>query len=260
MPYINLKPIKMKKLFILNPQFRNAVLAAILLLTTFNVNAADYFWVGGTGNWSDFANHWATASGVTNFATQIPQSTDNVYFDANSFSAKGQSVTVDVASLDITTMDWTGVTYVPSFIVADVPVTVHGSLILNSEVTVSGLSFLNMVATTTGNTVTSGGNAIGTNTLNFIGIGGGWTLTDSLSCGALILTNGSLNTNSNSITANYFQSTGTNARTLTLGTSVFHLECNACNEWQVDSTGLTYSAGATVINMEGGIRISLAAS
>jgi Secretion system C-terminal sorting domain len=46
--------------------------------------AADYYWVGGTGSWDDFANHWATTSGGTTFHTSIPTDTDDVFIDLNS--------------------------------------------------------------------------------------------------------------------------------------------------------------------------------
>ena len=51
------------------------------------------YWVGGTGNWSD-TSHWSTSSGGSGGAS-VPTSSDAVFFDANSFSAAGQTVTVD---------------------------------------------------------------------------------------------------------------------------------------------------------------------
>lgn len=64
---------------------------------------ADFFWVGGTGNTSDNANHWALTSGG---APQVlgPTSIDNAIFDA--LSGTG-TVTVDVA-LQCLAMTWTG--------------------------------------------------------------------------------------------------------------------------------------------------------
>ena len=62
-------------------------LILILLSYTSSSRAADYYWVGGTGSWSDFANHWATSSGGTVFQPSIPDSTDNVFFDTNSLQA-----------------------------------------------------------------------------------------------------------------------------------------------------------------------------
>ncbi len=70
-------------------------LLVIAILTSISSNALNYFWVGGSGTWSDFNNHWATTSGGNIFHNQVPQSTDNVYFDVNSFSSSGQTVTID---------------------------------------------------------------------------------------------------------------------------------------------------------------------
>ena len=41
------------------PQYVRRVLAALILIISIStsVSAADYFWVGGAGNWSDIS-HW----------------------------------------------------------------------------------------------------------------------------------------------------------------------------------------------------------
>ncbi len=86
---------------------------------------ASRYWVGGTGNWSDYTNHWAATSGGAPGAS-LPTSTDDVYFDANSFSAAGQTVTVDVGA-NCNNMDWTGATNNPNL-------TIGGSGLLNSNI------------------------------------------------------------------------------------------------------------------------------
>lgn len=62
-----------------------------------NAYSADYYWVGGTGNWSDFSNHWATTSDGSTFHTTIPSLTDDVYFDGFSFSTS-DTVYIDIAA------------------------------------------------------------------------------------------------------------------------------------------------------------------
>ncbi|MCL3779614.1 right-handed parallel beta-helix repeat-containing protein, partial [Prolixibacteraceae bacterium JC049] len=77
----------------------------------------DYYWVGGTGNWSDYQNHWATTSGGTTFHDQIPTLQDNVHFDDNSFTAPGQVVTMDNCLVYANNFDWSGLTnttYMPT--------------------------------------------------------------------------------------------------------------------------------------------------
>ena len=60
------------------------------------------YWVGGTGDWSEVTN-WATASGGAGGTTLVdgvdcpPRIQDDVFFDANSFSANDQVVTIDGA-------------------------------------------------------------------------------------------------------------------------------------------------------------------
>jgi hypothetical protein len=61
----------------------------LLLLKIFIISsvcqlfAADYYWVGNSGDWSDIS-HWATTSGGSVKHLQIPTPTDNVIFDTNS--------------------------------------------------------------------------------------------------------------------------------------------------------------------------------
>ncbi len=83
-----------------------------LLPMAFAVNAADYYWVGGSGNWSDLL-HWATTSGGSTYHIQAPTADDNVFFDANSFTGPGQIVTINSQDAFCHTMDWRGVRFNP---------------------------------------------------------------------------------------------------------------------------------------------------
>ena len=69
----------------------------VLLFFTASAGAADYYWVGGSGNWSDFSNHWATTSGGSTMHTAAPGITDNVFLDDNSFANLNDTLFVDVA-------------------------------------------------------------------------------------------------------------------------------------------------------------------
>ena len=69
----------------------------------------NYYWVGGSGSWSEYAHHWATSSGGANFHSAPPTFLNNVVFDANSFSAAGQPVTVDTTA-SCNNMTWITVT------------------------------------------------------------------------------------------------------------------------------------------------------
>ena len=42
-----------------------------------NSYSANYYWVNGTGNWSDFLSHWATTSGGAVFHFSAPGQNDD---------------------------------------------------------------------------------------------------------------------------------------------------------------------------------------
>ena len=69
----------------------------LFTITIFQVSySADFFWIGGTGNWSD-VNHWSATSGGAAGAI-LPTNADNVIFDNNSGLASAANiVTMDVA-------------------------------------------------------------------------------------------------------------------------------------------------------------------
>jgi hypothetical protein len=56
---------------------------------------ANRYWVGGTGNWSDDDNHWATSSGGTPANGNLPTSLDDVFIDSNSGFGSGGTITLD---------------------------------------------------------------------------------------------------------------------------------------------------------------------
>lgn len=62
---------------------KRLLLSLLLFAGASPLFAADYYWVGGAGNWSDI-NHWATTSGGTTKHSIAPSPDDNVFFDANS--------------------------------------------------------------------------------------------------------------------------------------------------------------------------------
>lgn len=99
---------------------------------------ANRYWVGNGGTWnSSDTTHWSDTSGGAGGAS-VPTSADTVYFNANSFSATGQTV---LTSGNITCggMDWTGVTNTPTL-------QLGGTLIIGSV----GLKFVSGMTFTPG--------------------------------------------------------------------------------------------------------------
>lgn len=86
----------------------------------------NFYWVGGSGNWSDYATHWATSSGGSEFHTRIPNEEDNVHFDGNSFTGEGQIVNLGGAEVVAFHANFAGATYTPALTNGDL--TISGGL------------------------------------------------------------------------------------------------------------------------------------
>jgi hypothetical protein len=203
---------------------------------------ADRFWVGNGGNINDTA-HWSTTSGGAGGAS-APTSADNAYFDALSFTSTGQTVTLNVASSCLD-MNWTGATNSPTLAMTSA-FNIYGSLTFIAGMSVSGAGNVNFAATTTARNVITAGKIIGGN-IDFLGVGGGWVVQDSLTTlKTIYLSNGALDTNGKTVSCLDFNLSNANVRTLTLGASVISLSGN----WTATTvTNLTFNKGTSTINL-----------
>ena len=176
-------------------RINNSLLLFFLVFPIFAMAQTDYFWVGGSGNWTEATTHWATTSGGSSFHSAAPTSADDVFFDANSFNAIGQTVTVNKLGDLCKNMDWTGVLNSPTFNVNNKKINIAGSLTLIVDMTLTG-NDINLgtvfTSTTTGNTITSGGHDLGR--IWFDGIGGEWSLTQDTQVYEVLITTGIFDT------------------------------------------------------------------
>lgn len=113
--------------------------AATLMLFLFSIPicyADDFYWVGGTGKWSDFKNHWMKKSNGTITHGRVPTFQDNVFFDANSFSENGQVVQIDILIAEVNDFDFSEITNTVTLkvISGGRDLTVYGSMYLNEKV------------------------------------------------------------------------------------------------------------------------------
>jgi len=213
-----------------------------MLFSCYRLTAADYYWVGGTGNWSDIS-HWATSSGGGTMFFTAPSAADNVHFDALSFTTTGLVVSINTTAV-CRDMIWTGAKFNPTLSCPSVfSLRIYGSLTLipNMIFTMNGNVYFE--ATTTGKTVTSAGNAF-RGIVYLRGIGGGWTLQDNLNVGTNIYyENGNFNTNGKSVTCNGdFSSITTSNRILTITNSTI-----TAGSWSMNGTGLTMNTFNSLI-------------
>jgi len=202
------------------------------------------YWVGGAGNWSDGTNHWSlTSSGSAGHTS--PGITDDTYFDSNSHN-DAYTVTVDKTfySKDLTFAQPSSgaVTFAGTETLY-----IYGDLTLVDGMVYSSTGSIYFKATDAGHTITLAGNTAD-NPIYFDGVSGEWTLQDefNISENTITLTNGSFVTNDQTVTCDGFESSNSNTRSLTLGSS--EITCSGLIAWDINTiTNLTFDAGTSTI-------------
>ncbi|HPR57833.1 MAG TPA: hypothetical protein PK915_05620, partial [Bacteroidales bacterium] len=222
------------------------------MLTSLTLQAADYYWVGGTGNWSDYAAHWATSSGGATFYTQSPTELDHVYFDANSFPASGAVVTIDVDAY-CADMNWTGASNNPELAgVTSRKLYIYGSLTFITAMNFSYLGEVYFQSLNTDRTLTSAGQSFKRN-VYFQGLGG-YVLQDAfLQTGnfSVYLNQGTLDLNDQQCTVNIFNTNNTNVRTIHLKSSELVITSTSGSAFYFRGENLTLNAGTSLIKFTG---------
>lgn len=207
---------------------------------------AQHYWVGGTGDWSDFTNHWATTSGGNTFHGAAPTMTDNVIFDANSFTVNGQTVTMDEGQGECLSMTWTGVQFNPSFVsFAPEILNIYGSLTLSPDMTCN-LRFIEMESDVAGNVITTSGTSLGSDAILRLHGDGEWSLADVLTVSDVQMQSGTFNSNGNTINCGFsFITSSTGMKTLNLGSSTLNIR-----QWRTRGSNVVLNMANTTINTQ----------
>ncbi|MCI4648418.1 SprB repeat-containing protein, partial [Phaeodactylibacter sp.] len=232
--------------------FRMAVLLSVGLFCSATLQGQNvYYWVNGSGDWSDAPNHWAASSGGTNFYTSVPTESDIVIFDANSFNAPNQVVNMDVdgtvGDLDMTTVD-------ENFIIngMDMPLRVRGNMELTNQLSFS--SPLNFIFTSNATQSINTAGVVLPDQVRFEGLGTYNMQSDIVAVGIFDFLSGTLNTNNFDITVdrvasgNGVPSSGSlniNTRVLNLGTS----EINTFGGFGMNPENLTVNGPNSTLNI-----------
>ncbi len=213
-----------------------------------------FFWIGGTGDWSD-GNNWSFSSGGPANGC-VPSLADDVFFDGNSFTGPGQTVSIDIESAACRNMSWVGASFNPAFAGPnDNRMQIGGSLafIPAMDHTFEGNYFFS--SSQTGNTITSAGQQLNSNAY-FEG-GGEWILQDALRVYyELNILSGVFRTNDQAVNVNFFYSLGSGAREIYLSNSLVTLESRQdsffYSEMTLQSDSLRFEAGNSIISLEAG--------
>ena len=204
---------------------------------------ADRYWIGDDGNTNDTA-HWAASSGGAGGET-VPTSSDNVFFDANSFSADS-TVTV-AANFECADIDCTGLDQAVLLSSSVYTFSCYGSFIGNANLTITFTGTAYFFFKSTGaETITMGGATFDINRLYFDGVGGSWTNQDAMDIGSasyFYLYNGTWDTNGYTIDC-FIIYVLTGTKSLTLGSST--VNCGY-GYYCITPIGLTFDCGTSSI-------------
>ncbi len=157
--------------------------------------SADYYWVGGSGDWSEYSTHWATTSGGSTFHTDVPTTSDDVYFDANS-GGFGDLITANSLVIYCRNMDWTGSLSGITFSVNST-LSCYGSITLVSGMTLYHTDESIYFRGTDNSTLTSAGHHFDD---VFVDTDGSLTLLDDFESNSIEIMDGSFNSNDQQIT------------------------------------------------------------
>ena len=221
-----------------------------MLSAFLKVQAADYYWVGGSGNWNEI-NHWRTTSGGTLIPSVIPGTTDNVYFDVNSgFTSSSKTITINVTA-NCKNITFSGSAVAPTL-------TQSGTQTLNiygSSVWQAGMGQINVNNiyyhhTGEAKTITSNGVITGINSGNvYFEEENSISLLDEFIAGGYLRQNaGTFNTNNYNVTIDYsfIANSGTKPRTINLGSSVITLT-HSLSYFNTNSSNVTLNSGTSHI-------------
>lgn len=240
------------------------ILFTVLVLLTFQLHAADYYWVGGGGNWSDL-NHWHLGSTAGPTPSIVPSSGDNVFFTSGSgFGTTTATRTVTLnANGFCNNMTWeNGVPNNPIFSTANSSFTVEvwGNASLSPTTTYSLILEFKGAASAT---LTSNGTVLGAFGITIDKPGSSLSVTDSLivpsvpnvATSYIILTAGTFNISEKKLKHLRFVSNNTNVRTLEMTnaevTFTYYYDCRGANK-TINSSGSELNALGYLL-VDGGI-------
>lgn len=221
------------------------------LLTISVLSQDNYYWVGGTGNWSDL-NHWQLENGTTPIS--LPDEINSVIFNESSFVTENDFVNIDVLNAYCKNMIWENIPFAVWLSGSNTSlIHIYGSLKFHENVINEffGKIWFDALIGDTGKTIEMNG-ATFRNSIYFIGVEGEWNLMDNLwmnnaalieNTGQVYLEYGSLNTNGHEIHCSSFHSNYTNVRTLIIENSTIHLyQQGETNGWEMDNENLNLLA------------------
>lgn len=213
----------------------------VILFVASSAEAANRYWVGTeTDDWDAIAGtKWAATSGGVG-GEPVPTSADDVFFDLNS----GGIDQIDGVCRSLNTTGYAPPDDSVFGSIADAGEKINigdasgGSLTINDSLSWP-IEEINFVSNTTGNTITTNGKNLNSTDFNFNGTGGVWTLQDDLRVHEIDLNRGSLDLNDKDVITRLFSASGSNVRSVSLGSGTMTLSDGSVGTTTVWNTSVT---------------------
>jgi gliding motility-associated-like protein len=215
------------------------------------------YWVGGSGDWSN-KSHWSLSSGGPG-GECIPTPYDTVIFDQHSYGNLDEFTSINLNNAFAHNMDWSAAGFMPELKSPrnEAYLRIYGSLKLNPEMEFTFPGYISFESSNKGETIITENIKFHNinNNVYFDGIGGEWTLMDSLQLGYsttnrnnIHYLNGDLKTNNQYLDCYGFYATLPSQRNLFLENSDLHINY----EWNVDGTNLNLLPNQSLIEVDSG--------
>lgn len=217
-----------------------------MLLFPLATFSADYYWVGGSGNWNDVTK-WRTTSGGSVMPAVVPSSSDDVYFDNNSGFTTSQSSIFVNALATCRNITFSGISVAPNLSAGSSSnsLNIYGNAVFQSGMTLSG--YIYFQNTGKAKTITTNG-ATFNNTRIYLNETTSVTLLDDFNGGPgsyFYVQAGTFNTNNKKFSVFNFYANGTASKTVTLGSSEIVILGNSSNN---TSGSFNTNSSATILN------------
>ena len=210
------------------------------------VASKNYYWVGGTGDWED-PTHWSFSSGGAGGAAGacLPSQNDNVYFDAQSFSANGQAVRVNIEKITCKNMDWSQIDDQVAFNNTSASeFDCFGSLTLSSNLNWNFTGNVSFKGSNNTFQVNTEGNTLQKN-VTFVGENADWEILSDFSVNNQIeVKQGTVTCNNQTINAGSFLSNSASPSTLTANNTIIKL----ANSWK-SGQDFSFQGNSSEINL-----------
>lgn len=226
--------------------FKKWLLTLVFLSLSSLSFGSDYFWVGGSGDWTDI-NHWAQTSGGIVKHIQTPTPDDNIILDQNSFSVNGQFLNLNLSTAQFKNFDATNLVNNINLSGVCTLFKIYGGLKFSTKINIPQNIKFEFEANSAGNQIWSNGFVFSSMEFTFKGTNAAeWLIMDDFVLSkTLSLEQGKLKFQTANADIERFKSNSTSLRSVFLGNTKIKLL-----SWEAIGANFSLDAGTSKITVK----------